>query len=208
MRHIDGARGDRSGECTQHGRESEMSPFMENKETHSTSISQDADSNEPREQTPSTIRGHPPSGPFDGHRDLEDELTGNAAENLPPSSSVLLQASEMFVDSVLQWPIFSKAAPDLAEELHVPIVKVLARPAKHATSSNETPTNIGSTLLHLNSDMLNDLITNFLENNHIKNPILDVQTLYNDASEFAESGPKWDGKSCLIVSLSTDASVA
>ena len=114
----------------------------------------------------------------------------------------------MFVDSVLQWPIFSKAAPDLAEELHVPIVKVLARPAKGATFRNEISNNMGSTLLHLNSDTLNDLITNFLENNHIKNPILDVQALYNDASESAKSGPGWDGKSCLIVSLSSQAFVA
>lgn len=175
---------------------------MEDMEAHSALISQDtANSHEQHVRTASFVTSTARSAPSDRTRAFEDEMIEQAAEDMPPSSSVLLQASEMFVDAVLLWPIFSKFAPHLTEELHRPIIQVLAQSSNGVVFGNETFNNSGSTLLHLDSDVLNDLVTNFLENNHIKNPILDVHTLWNYVSDFAESGPQWNARSCLVVSL-------
>jgi hypothetical protein len=44
-------------------------------------------------------------------------------------------------------------------------------------------------------------VENFIANNHVKNPILDIESLRADVREFAETGPQWDERSCLIVSV-------
>jgi hypothetical protein len=128
--------------------------------------------------------------------DLADIL-----EDRPPSSKVLLQASEMFADSVLKWPIFSQAAPHLERELHVPIMEFWTRSDGNIGRTPSQTGNKGATLLNLDSNVVNELVENFLTNNHVKNPVLDVESLRADAEEFAEIGPQWDEKSCLIVSV-------
>jgi hypothetical protein len=120
--------------------------------------------------------------------------------DMPPSSETLRQASEMFIESVLRWPIFSEAAPHLKESLEMPIAEVLGPSERSGTGSRGDKGRTGSTLPNLDADVINHLIGNFLENNHVKNPVLDVKSLRMDAREFAESGPLWDGRSCLIVS--------
>jgi hypothetical protein len=120
--------------------------------------------------------------------------------DMPPSSETLRQASEMFIESVLRWPIFSEAAPHLKESLEMPIAEVLGLSERSGTGSRGDKGRTGSTLPNLDADVINHLIGNFLENNHVKNPVLDVKSLRMDAREFAESGPLWDGRSCLIVS--------
>jgi hypothetical protein len=120
--------------------------------------------------------------------------------DMPPSSETLRQASEMFLESVLRWPIFSEAAPHLKESLEMPIAEVLGPSERSGTGSRGGKGKTGSTLPNLDVDVINHLIGNFLENNHVKNPVLDVKSLRIDAREFVESGPLWDGRSCLIVS--------
>lgn len=121
--------------------------------------------------------------------------------DMPPSSETLRQASEMFLESVLRWPIFSEVAPHLKESLEMPIVEVLGPSERSGTGgSRGDKGKTGSTLPNLDADVVNHLIGNFLENNHVKNPVLDVKSLRMDAREFVESGPLWDGRSCLIVS--------
>jgi hypothetical protein len=122
-------------------------------------------------------------------------------EDRPPSSKVLLQASEMFADSVLKWPIFSQAAPHLETELHVPIIEFWTQAGGNMGRAQSQTGKKGATLLNLDSNVVNELVENFLTNNHVKNPILDVESLRADAREFAEIGPQWDEKSCLIVSV-------
>lgn len=120
--------------------------------------------------------------------------------DMPPSSETLRQASEMFLESVLRWPIFSEAAPHLKESLEMPIVEVLGPSERSGTGSGGDKGKTGSTLPNLDAEVISHLIGNFLENNHVKNPVLDVKSLRMDAREFAESGPLWDGRSCLVVS--------
>ncbi|KAE9363780.1 hypothetical protein N431DRAFT_356437 [Stipitochalara longipes BDJ] len=115
------------------------------------------------------------------------------SDDAPPSAEVLLRASEMSIESILKWPIFSEAAPHLVAALATPLIEIVGRPR---------PNNIGppsSTLPDLSPDTINRLVQNFLNNNHIKNPVLDVNALWADAREFAESGPQWDARSCLLL---------
>jgi hypothetical protein len=174
-------------------------PAVDHAWTHPASIDQHAFLNASYKGIPPSAFSRGSTEPSNVNQNFDEEMNGEATENSPPSSSVLLQASEMFVDSVLQWPIFSEYAPHLAGELYEPILKVMARPARQTTFTSESMNSMGATLHNLNLDVLNALIANFLANNHIKNPVLDVQTLRIDVIEFAESGPRWDGKSCLLV---------
>jgi hypothetical protein len=101
----------------------------------------------------------------------------------------------MSIESILKWPIFPEAAPHLVATLEIPLIEVVDRPR---------PNNIrqqSSALPDLSPDTINCLVQNFLNNNHIKNPVLDVKALWADAREFAESGPQWDARSCLLVGL-------
>jgi Fungal Zn(2)-Cys(6) binuclear cluster domain len=156
---------------------------------------------------------------MDVSRPFEDQTTGSASwgppagsgivqnttnpgtpavvpsDDAPPSTEVLLRASEMSIESILKWSVFSEAAPHLVAALETPLIEVVDRPR---------PNNLGqssSALPDLSPDTINRLVQNFLNNNHIKNPVLDVQSLWADAREFAESGPQWDARSCLLVRL-------
>lgn len=151
--------------------------------------------------TPGSL--NPPSGQTNAtHSQSFDRDAGLAdfLEDRPPSSKVLLQASEMFADSVLKWPIFSQATPHLERELHVPIIEFWTQSDGNQKRAH-IQTGRVATLLNLDSNVVNELVENFLANNHIKNPVLDVESLRADAREVAEIGPQWDEKSCLIVSV-------
>jgi hypothetical protein len=115
------------------------------------------------------------------------------SDDVPPSAEVLLRASEMSIESILKWPIFSEAAPHLVAALEIPLIEVEGQ-----TNNISQPS---STLPDLSPDTINRLVQNFLNNNYIKNPVLDVKALWADAREFAESGPQWDARSCLLVGL-------
>lgn len=119
-----------------------------------------------------------------------------SSDDAPPSAEVLLRASdEMSIESILKWPIFSEVAPHLVPTFHVSLIEVIGQPKPNLAGQSR------STLPDLSPDTINHLVRNFLNNNHIKNPVLDVRALWTDAREFAESGPQWDGRSCLLVGL-------
>jgi hypothetical protein len=133
------------------------------------------------------VSGSAPNNPVNPTVDLSDDT--------PPSAEVLLRASEMSIESILKWPIFSEAAPHLVAVFDVPLIEVVGQP-KPKNSSQPS-----STLPDLSPDTINHLVQNFLSNNHIKNPVLDEQELWAEAREFAESGPQWDARSCILVCL-------
>jgi len=129
---------------------------------------------------------------------VQDDPTTPAlppSDDAPPSGEVLLRASEMSIESILKWPIFSESVPHLTPTLQTPLIEVVGRP--RLINNTGLP---NSTLPDLSPDTINRLVQNFLNNNHIKNPVLDVKALWADAREFAESGPQWDARSCLLVS--------
>ena len=48
-------------------------------------------------------------------------------------------------------------------------------------------------------DDIESLVDNFIAHVHIKNPILEIETLREQARRVVEEGPGWDGASCLVV---------
>lgn len=116
--------------------------------------------------------------------------------DVPPSTEILSRASDMSLEAVMKWPTFLELAPHLAADLHTPTVEVLAKdgPIKTVTEQD-----IDMALQNLVPEEVDRLVDNFLANNHVKNPILDVPTLRSYVQEFSKSGPRWDGRTCLIV---------
>lgn len=129
------------------------------------------------------------------------ERSNDSPIDMPPSSTVIAQTSRFFMDSMLKWPIFSQAAPHLKTELHLPAIEILGRPERNRRQWQDTTIRTANTHLNLNPGVVDQLVENFIANNHVKNPILDIQSLRADVREFAETGPQWDERSCLIVSV-------
>jgi hypothetical protein len=148
---------------------------------------------------PGTLQS--PSGHIDAtvaHGFDQGNLTSDINEDDAPSSNALRSASEMFSNSMLTWPVFSHAAPHLEKELHTPLLQVWAQAS---TSVSGHVGKKATTSLNLDTEIIRDLVENFLTNNHIKNPILDVESLSADTREFEETGAQWDERSCLLVRL-------
>ncbi|KAH8822021.1 hypothetical protein F5884DRAFT_109811 [Xylogone sp. PMI_703] len=128
----------------------------------------------------------------------------NLLIDVPTSTEILSHASNMSLEAVLKWPIFSRLLPHLLKDLHTPTTEVLANDDPTTTVTEQ---DIEIALQSLGPDILNHLVDNFLFNNNIKNPVLDSNTLRMYVQEFDFSGPQWDGKTCLIVRLLNDNAV-
>src|ERR1700721_4603871 len=59
----------------------------------------------------------------------------------------------------------------------------------------------GGVSSNLEEGTVQNLVQLFLMHVHVKNPILEVETLRSYARQIDEDGPSWDGKSCLVVRL-------
>lgn len=123
---------------------------------------------------------------------------------VPPSSTALLKASEMTIESMLRWPTLKQRLLGAGVPTNTPLIEVMNRPITSddeytQTTRSGTRSQTGA-LSSLDIDVVEKLIEDFLINNHIVNPILDPELLRRDGREFAESGLQWDGRSCLIVS--------
>ena len=124
--------------------------------------------------------------------------TGLLLADAPPSAKMLLKASsEMSIESILKWPVFSEAAPHLIPTFQIPLIEVAGNPEPNFRTTGLQSSS--TTLPDLDPDTIIRLVQNFLDNNYVKNPILDVQLLRAYARDFSESGPQWDAKSCLLV---------
>ena len=92
-------------------------------------------------------------------------------------------------DSVLEWEIFGgKYGPDT-------LIGSLFQ--SRDDTAGVSP---GSRGLHPpDEERIPALIDSFLQNVHIKNPLLDVETLVKHGRTCAERGVGWDGLSCLVL---------
>lgn len=52
----------------------------------------------------------------------------------------------------------------------------------------------------IDEDQILDLVQRFLDLVHIKNPVLDPDTIWSYARRVVEDGLEWDSPSCLVVS--------
>jgi hypothetical protein len=101
---------------------------------------------------------------------------------------MIMASSEMAFESISRWPIFGM-------EPVPPLVPVLARvPIARRCDPEES-------IYNPNPDLVFQLVENFLQTNHIKNPIFDIDTLWGQARRFVQSGAQCeDDVVCLVVS--------
>ncbi|KAK7408949.1 hypothetical protein QQX98_008893 [Neonectria punicea] len=108
------------------------------------------------------------------------------------SDQLHIPSSRTNVDAILQWPIFGGRFPpsyitDTVFELEC------ADDAPTASLGTNT------TAIGVDEEGILDLVQRFLDLVHIKNPILDVRTLWSYARTVLEDGLKWDAASCLVL---------
>lgn len=114
----------------------------------------------------------------------------------PPSSEAIYFASNFTVESILQWPIFSEVSAEVASLAKVPTMELLGR------SQQPKGTISQPTVLYVTAGEVESLVNRFLKFNFIKNPVLDIDILRQEAQSVIENGLQWDGGSCLVVSIS------
>lgn len=160
-------------------------------------------------QTPYPVAATPgqltvPISAFGGP-DQSPSVINNAEKDATPGSAFTndgfgkLNVSELAArtsacESILKWP----ALRDVYWNERItsfPLQSVVG-----SETENEAPsTNTGR--VPIQEDNIWPLCRKFLALIHIKNPILNVSQFKQYAREAAECGPSWDGRGCLVVSL-------
>ncbi|KAL2787544.1 hypothetical protein BJX66DRAFT_341075 [Aspergillus keveii] len=104
----------------------------------------------------------------------------------PPTAQMIMASSEMTVESISRWQIF-------AMESATPLVPVLARdPIARRCDPEES-------IYNPDPDLVFQLVENFLQTNHIKNPIFDIDMLWSQVRRFVHAGAQCeDGVVCLV----------
>ena len=131
--------------------------------------------------------------------DLANATDNTRGTDTPPSSATLLKASsEMSIEAMLRWPIFEQRLGNLSS---ISLVEDLGKVSAADSFTNDgTRERAAYEVLNLERNTVSRLIENFLVNNLPSNPILDPVSLRRDGQEVVDSGLRWDGKTCLIVS--------
>ncbi|KAE9373064.1 hypothetical protein N431DRAFT_336998 [Stipitochalara longipes BDJ] len=120
------------------------------------------------------------------HVSHSEHVQGNSVEEF-----MKIPASRTNADTILLWPIFN------GEFLPNHFVDMLFR-TEHVVNDDSTVYR-SSEAVGIKERSVKDLVENFLAYVHIKNPILDVETLRIHAKRLFEDGPGWDGMSCLVL---------
>lgn len=103
-------------------------------------------------------------------------------------------------DAVLQWPIFENRYPpnyltDSTFAAESPDDDTDDEDVVEATQRAPKPRG------GIDEDAVFHLVQRFLELVHIKNPILDTDTMWTYAQRVTEEGIGWDSSSCMVVSV-------
>jgi len=76
------------------------------------------------------------------------------------------------------------------EDVRTSLVRGDCRPSRHSRR--------GGVSSNLEEGTVQNLVQLFMMLVHVKNPILEVETLRSYVRQIKEDGPSWDGKSCLV----------
>ncbi|KAJ2896809.1 hypothetical protein MKZ38_005219 [Zalerion maritima] len=121
----------------------------------------------------------------------------------PPPERAVAEASEMSVERMLGWDVFSQLLPLAGQQNppYPPLVSMLSSSrGVAAIGGRSTPfIESGEDNLDVSSDTILQLVNNFLTNNHTKNPVLNVEYLWADVQQFLDHGLGWNGRSCLVL---------
>ncbi|KAK7421230.1 Zcf27p [Neonectria punicea] len=104
----------------------------------------------------------------------------------PPAADIVTRSSEMRVESLLRWSVFeNQEHPSLTSSLGL--------------EEGQLQAVTGDGIFDLDPEVITQLVENFLATNHTKNPIFDVDQLWNRVRDISETGLRWDGTTCLIL---------
>lgn len=95
-------------------------------------------------------------------------------------------------ESIMRWPIFQGLVP----EVHSFVLGLDEDVEVRSSDARGVSAGRG-----VQEDDFIPLSKRFLAYVHVKNPILDVKDYKKKVREAAENGPRWDGASCLVVSI-------
>ncbi|KAJ4161008.1 hypothetical protein NW765_005858 [Fusarium oxysporum] len=95
-------------------------------------------------------------------------------------------------ESIMRWPIFQ----DLVPEVHSFVLELNEDVEAGPSDARGVSGGKG-----VQEEDFVQLSKRFLAYVHVKNPILDVKDYKKKVREAAENGPRWDGASCLVVSI-------
>lgn len=112
-------------------------------------------------------------------------------------------------ESILQWPVVKNyTACDAI--VSFPLQSIGRKPAdfKVADCRQDPATWTSRRAAAINENEVYPLCRKFLALIHIKNPVLNVSQLMQSAREVAESGPGWDGQTCLVLLACALASIS
>ena len=141
----------------------------------------------PLDTYPAQVQPTPRSLP-----NTEDLSMNNSAQG---DAEILIESLEIagrnpqVSEDILKWSVFNGKYDRTKIEALI-FNPEAAQPSRPAASN----------MIHLQEEEVPHLITKFLTNVHIKNPVLDVEDLRRKARGISENGFGWDGTSCLIVS--------
>lgn len=107
-----------------------------------------------------------------------------------------IPTSQTTPDAILSWPIFDHRWP--ASFNTDPVFE--AELSDGANAQPSTRTNVSFQACGINEEMIPNLVQNFLHYVHIKNPVVDADSIVWSARTVSEEGIKWDATSCLVVS--------
>lgn len=109
-------------------------------------------------------------------------------------------SSQTTPDAILSWPVFQRQFP--ASFTTDPVFEAEVSEDIQDSSQNGH-TRFGQKVGGVNEEWIPKLIKQFLQYVHIKNPVVDMDTLAMYAHTVSEEGIKWDTASCLVVSTLT-----
>ena len=145
----------------------------------------------PVDQSPGSERPLQHYSPEDVLVEDEETLpsaTFSADEILGGLNAPGLPAKHLNCESVLAWPCFAGAAVGTVRSLALDV---------EMDHEDAAPVSAGR---GIREEDFHRLTTRFLMNAHVKNPVLDIPEFRRLVRDATETGPRWDGPSCLVVS--------
>ncbi|KPM38222.1 hypothetical protein AK830_g8341 [Neonectria ditissima] len=146
----------------------------------------------PGQQTPQLAPQQEENSPEEDKEMADSRAHGRASEVMPPNSDrppaadIVTRSSDMRVESVLQWSVFEiQEHPSLTSSLGL--------------EGGQLQAVTGDGVFDLDPEVITQLVENFLATNHTKNPIFDVDQLWNRVRDISETGLRWDGTTCLVL---------
>ncbi|KAH6621711.1 hypothetical protein C7974DRAFT_397016 [Boeremia exigua] len=151
------------------------------------------------DQGPSSSANTSPTAPTPGdsvHASTTATSDLDLAVEQESYDQLRVPSSQTTPDTILSWPVFQRQFPasfttdsvfeaEVSEDIQ--------------DSSQNDHTRFGQKVGGVNEECIPKLIKQFLQYVHIKNPVVDMDTIAMYAHTVSEEGIKWDTASCLVI---------